>query len=133
MDDIEILETGDSGGENVDLQKDNESPYLDANGKFKRGNPGTPRSTVRPLRTMAAYREAIREAVTPEQLTETIAALWPIAVEQFAEGKPQGFKVLIEHIAGKPPAQRGVDAEQNSYREIMGELSVIRSKNAADM
>lgn len=115
------LVNGNSGDLKVDPKRIDRSAYFDQKGLFKPGNPGRPRGSVRPMQSQASFRAAIREAVSPEELTDTFVELWPYAVAQFKDGKVGGFKVLLEHLCGKPAVVKEEDSGGTSALELIAE------------
>jgi hypothetical protein len=80
-----------------------------ANGRFGFGNPGGPGNPN--VRRIAAMRQAVFEAVSPEDVREIMVAL----VAQAKEGDREAAKVVLQYTLGKPgtwdPATNGMPGE----------------------
>jgi hypothetical protein len=69
-----------------------------ANGRFGAGNPGGPGNPN--VRRIAAMRQAILEAVSPEDVRDIMIAL----VAQAKEGDREAAKIVLQYTLGKPGA-----------------------------
>jgi len=69
---------------------------LDERGKFKPGNPGGPGRP--PAQREAAYLRAVREAVSPEDMSKLAVVLMKAAMK----GSIQAARLLCEHLLPKP-------------------------------
>jgi len=86
-------------------------------GRFAPGNPGGPGNPF--ARQVAALRQALLNAVTPDDIHTVAKAL----VQRAAEGNVQAAKLLLSYSIGKPqpaPEPDHMDADEwNVYRETV--------------
>ena len=84
--------------------KPNENPYLDADGNFKKGNPGggrPPNSSIPP--EQLALKKATKELITEyrEKLTEALPLISPVLIAKALEGDLPAIKELNDRVMGK--------------------------------
>jgi hypothetical protein len=87
----------------------------DGKGRFTAGNPGGPGNPF--ARQVAKLRQALIDAVTPQDIQKVAAKL----IELAAEGNVQAAKLLLTYVIGKPqpaPEPDRMDADEwDLYRE----------------
>src|SRR5262245_54917021 len=112
----------------MSLPSPNGTNGRDARGRFTVGNPGGPGNPFG--QRSAAFREALFQAVTPEDVRAVAAKL----VAEAKAGQPWAVKEFFDRCVGKPVATvEGADAEGGSLGVTLAAVRAAVLEALADL
>jgi hypothetical protein len=100
------------------------SEFLDERGKFKKGNPGGPGNPN--VRRLGEYQQAIREAVTLDDLKKVIQRV----LSKAQAGDMMAVKELLDRVVGKAGVVKNADATLIELPRVATTEDCVTASNA---